>query len=287
MSELRTFMKAGKQCWFLPAFLTCLCTLGARSSAPDFRVIAFFTAKEDQAHISFVREAVQWFPDIAAKNNFAFDTTSDWRNLNASYLANYQVVVFLDTRPEDPDQRAAFQSYMEHGGAWMGFHFAGFALTPSAIPANWPWYHDTFLGSGSYVSNTWRPTSAVLRVEDRQHPATVHLPATFSSAPNEWYRWEKDLRKNPDIDILLAIDSTSFPLGTGPKPHEIWHEGYYPVVWTNRRYRMMYLNVGHNDVDYEHRFGPDNRTLSHTLDNALEDQLIIDGLRWLGRVPRR
>ena len=271
----------------LSALLSCLCTIGARPSAPDFRVIAFFTAKQDQAHISFVQEAVRWFPATAARNNFAFDTTSDWRNLNADFLAKYQVVVFLDTRPEDPVQRAAFQAYMERGGAWMGFHFAGFALSPSAYPANWAWYHDTFLGSGSYASNTWRPTSAVLRVENRQHPVTSHLPATFTSAPSEWYRWEKDLRQNPDIDILLAIDSTSFPLGTGPKPHEIWHEGYYPVVWTNRRFRMMYLNVGHNDIDYEHRFGPDNRTLSHTFGNAAEDQLIVDGLLWLGGMTRR
>lgn len=45
---------------------------------------------------------------------------------------------------------------------------------------------------------------------------------------------------------------------------------------------MMYLNMGHNDIDYEHKFGPDNKTLSHTLDNAIQDQLIIDGLLWLG-----
>src|SRR5256885_13008823 len=112
----------------------------------------------------------------------------DWRNLNAAFLSHYNVVVFLDTRPEDALQRAAFQTWMEHGGAWMGFHFAGFALTPSAVPANWDWYHNVFLGSGSYVSNTWRPTAAVLRVEDRTHPVVMHLPATFRSTPNEWYR---------------------------------------------------------------------------------------------------
>jgi len=191
-------------------------------------------------------------------------------------------VVFLDTRPEKPAQRAAFQTYMEHGGAWMGFHFAGFALTPSVYPANWDWYHNTFLGAGSYVSNTWRPTTAILRVEDRHHAATAHLPETFRSSASEWYRWEKDLRQNPDIDILLSIDSTSFPLGTGPKPHEIWHSGYYPVVWTNRKYRMIYFNMGHNDIDYEHKFDTTNRTLSHTLNNPVQDQLIIDALLWLG-----
>ncbi len=105
--------------------------------APTFKVVAFYTAKEDPAHISFVQEARRWFPEMAARYHFTFDTTSDWHNLNADFLSAYQVVVFLDTRPEEPAQRAAFQTYMEHGGAWMGFHFAGFALTPSAYPANW------------------------------------------------------------------------------------------------------------------------------------------------------
>lgn len=249
-------------------------------------MIAFFTAQRDAAHISFVHEALRWFPDMAAQLHFRFDTTSDWRNLNAAVLAHYDVVVFLDTRPEDPAGRAAFQAYMEHGGAWMGFHFAGFALTPSEVPANWDWYHNTFLGSGSYVSNTWRPTAAVLRVEDRAHPATRDLPVTFTSAPNEWYRWEKDLRQNPDIDVLVSIDSTSFPLGTGPKPQEIWHGGYYPVVWTNRKFRMIYLNMGHNDIDYEHRYDSTNKTLSYTFANPTEDRLILDALLWLGEKGR-
>jgi hypothetical protein len=259
----------------------------ANNSKPKFRVIAFFTAKQDQAHISFVNEARSWFPKMAAKYNFSYDDTSDWQNLNSDFLAKYQVVVFLDTRPEDPGQRAAFQAYMEHGGAWMGFHFAGFALTPSTYPANWDWYHYTFLGSGSYRSNTWRPTSAILRVEDRRHPATHHLPETFKSSPNEWYRWERDLRQNPDIDILLSIDSTSFPLGTGPKPHEIWHSGYYPVVWTNKNYKMLYLNMGHNDIDYEHKYDNTNKTLSYTFNNKAQERLIIDGLLWLGKRDKK
>ena len=266
------------------AITTCVLVLAlsACRREPAFTVVAFFRGKEDPAHISFLREAEQWFPKIAAQNNFRFDTTSNWANLNAAFLSRYDVVVFLDTRPEDPAQRAAFRAYMERGGAWMGFHFAGFALTPSAYPANWDWYHTTFLGAGSYVSNTWRPTAAVLRVEDPGHPVTRHLPHTFTSSPSEWYRWEKDLRQNRDIDILLAIDSSSFPLGTGPKPQEIWHSGYYPVVWTNRNYRMIYFNFGHNDIDYEHKIDSTNGTLSYTLDNPVQDQLIIDALLWLG-----
>ena len=256
-----------------------ICARSQDPAAPRFRVIAFYTARNDKAHISFLHEANRWFPEMAKQYHFQYDSTNDWNNLNADFLAKYQVVLFLDTRPDQPAQREAFQKYMENGGAWMGFHFSAFALTPSDYPQNWDWYHNTFLGSGSYVSNTWRPTSAVLRVEDRDHPVTRDLPDTFRSAPNEWYRWSNDLRTNPDIKILLSIDPASFPLGTGPKSFEIWHSGYYPVVWTNKKYRMIYFNMGHNDIDYDHKT---DQELSFTFANKMEDRLIINALLWLG-----
>lgn len=253
-------------------------------SSPPFRVIAFYTGRNDLAHISFLHEANKWFPQMGAKYNFIYDSTNNWNNLNAEFLSHYQVVLFLDTRPDSLLQREVFKNYMENGGAWMGFHFAGFALTPSAFPQNWDWYHNAFIGAGQYVSNTWRPTSAILRVEDRKHPATKHLPEIFTSAPSEWYRWSNDLRTNPDIKILLSIDSSSFPLGTGPKLHEIWHSGYYPVAWTNTKYRMIYMNMGHNDMDYENKT---NKRLSSTFSSRIQDKFILDGLLWLGRNKKK
>lgn len=250
------------------------------NAAPlPFRVIAFFTAKHDLAHISFVQEANEWFRAGQAANHYTYDTTSDWTRMNDTILWRYDVVVFLDTRPAEPAQRAAFERYMKNGGGWMGFHFAAFALSPSTYPQDWDWYHNQFLGSGSYGSNTWRPTSAVLRVEDTTMFRLGSLPPTFTSAPNEWYRWEHDLRKNDSIKILVSIDPSSFPLGTGPKQHEIWKEGYYPVVWTNRFYNMVYFNMGHNDMDYE---GGTNRTLSFTFDSKPQAKLILNALTSIG-----
>lgn len=196
------------------------------------------------------------------------------------------MVLFLDTRPEKEEQRAAFETYMKNGGAWMGFHFAAFALTSSAFPQNWDWYHNEFLGSGQYSGNTWRPTSAILHV-DQKHPATKNLTQTFKSQPNEWYKWEKDLRKNPDIEVLLSVDSTSFPLGTGPKAHEIWHKGDYPVVWSNKKYKMIYVNMGHNDMDYERRHSEDIKALSQTFDNEMQHKMILDALLWLGNSKKQ
>jgi|SRR5450432_118510 uncharacterized protein len=257
----------------------CCPATGLGQNNKPFRVIAFYTAKQDSAHISFVHEANRWFPRMAVTHHFLYDSTNNWNNLNAAFLSGYQVVIFLDTRPESPDQRKAFEEYMKKGGGWLGFHFAGFALTPSVYPQDWDWYHNEFLGAGSFVSNTWRPTPAVLRVMDKSHAVTHNLPDTFRSSASEWYRWQNDLRKNPKIDILLAIDSTSFPLGTGPKLHEIWHSGFYPVVWTNKDYRMVYFNMGHNDMDYKNGSVSE---LSQTLGTSRwEDQLILDALQWV------
>ncbi len=117
----------------------------AQSKQPAFKVIAFYTANEDLAHISFVHEANKWFPKIAAQYHFIYDSTNNWNNLNDTFLLHYKVVIFLDTRPDDSLQRIAFEKYMKHGGAWLGFHFAAFALTPSEYPQNWDWYHNEFL----------------------------------------------------------------------------------------------------------------------------------------------
>ncbi len=252
----------------------------ASAKGAHFKVIAFYTAKSDLAHISYVHEANKWFAKQAAIRDFSYDSTNNWDNLNPSFLTGYQVILFLDTRPEKPEQREAFRQFMENGGAWMGFHFAAFALTPSAYNQDWDWYHNAFLGAGEYRSNTWRPTAAILRVEDHMHPISKGLPVLIKSAPTEWYRWKNDLRTTPDIKILLSIDSTSFPLGTGPKPHEIWHSGDYPVVWTNTRYRMVYMNMGHNDMDYENKT---NKQLSSSFSSPEQNQLILNALLWLGK----
>jgi uncharacterized protein len=268
-------------------FILCvsLISSGIQPNKPaQFKAIAFYTAKNDKAHISFVHEANRWFAGIAGKYNFTYDSTNNWNNMNTDFMSDYQVVIFLDSRPDSSAQRVSFRKYMENGGSWIGFHFAGFALTPSAFPQNWDWYHNIFLGSGEYKGNTWRPTTAVLRIERHDHPSTRNLPDTFIASPNEWYSWKNDLRNNPDIQILVSIDSTSFPLGTGPKLYEIWHSGYYPVVWTNKNYNMLYVNMGHNDIDYDNKT---NKELSFTFNNEIQDKLVIDALLYYGNKTRK
>src|ERR1700688_3346136 len=59
----RKVLSAAAVIYFYSAF-------GGTNIEPEFRVIAFFTGKQDQAHISFLHEAERWFPEMAAKYNF-------------------------------------------------------------------------------------------------------------------------------------------------------------------------------------------------------------------------
>ncbi|MFF5085136.1 RICIN domain-containing protein [Actinoplanes sp. NPDC000266] len=238
----------------------------ARAAAP-FKVLAFYNGTWDAAHIDFDKEAREWFPQAGAQNGFTWEATTDWSRLSATGLAGYKVIMFLDDAPP-ADRRAAFQQYMQNGGAWLGFHVSAFTTDANS----WSWYYNTFLGSGNFATNTWGPTAETLRLG--AHPTTSALPATIPSSVSEWYSWSRDLRQNPDIDILASIDAASFPVGTDP--NQQWRSGYYPLIWSNRNYKMIYTNFGHNGMNYE-----TNTRTSSTFASPQQNRWLIDSILWL------
>jgi hypothetical protein len=84
-----------------------------------------------------------------------------------------------------------------------------------------------------------------------------------------------DLRTKSNIKILLAVDPKSFPLGTDP--NQSWYSGYYPIVWTNTNYKMMYLNMGHEQMDYS-----TDTPLSSTFDSPTQNKMYMNAFKWLG-----
>ena len=63
---------------------------------------------------------------------------------------------------------------MEAGGAWLGFHAAGY----NDKDTTWPWYVD-FLGGAVFHINSWPPLPAKLVLDDRTSPVTAGTPAAF------------------------------------------------------------------------------------------------------------
>ncbi len=89
----------------------------AQQGGFKFKVIAFYTGQNDRVRVSYVHEANRWFNETAKQYKFSYDSTNNWDNLNLEFLAKYDIVLFLDARPDEPEQRAAFEQYMKRGWA--------------------------------------------------------------------------------------------------------------------------------------------------------------------------
>ncbi len=225
----------------LLALLLLICPSLAIAQNPIFHVLAFYSTNVESDHVDFARQAIQFFSETARKSHFDFRATTDWDELSASNLAKYQVILWLDDAPHSASQRTAFEEYMDHGGGWMGFHAAGY----NDESTHWTWFAD-FLGAVFY-GNSWPPLPAKIAVGDRSSPVTAKLPATYISPANEWYSWKPDPRGNINIKVLATLDPSNYPIGL----KDTLTGGDIPVVWSNTKYRMIYMNMGHGDKVFD------------------------------------
>jgi uncharacterized protein len=230
----------------------------AQAQQPELHVLAFYSEKVEHDHVDFALQAIRFYSNLAQQKHFEFATTTNWDDLNRANLSKYQVVVWLDDFPHTPAQRTAFEQYMTHGGGWLGFHIAAY----NDSGTNWPWFV-SFLGGGVFYGNNWPPLPATLLVDDKSHPATKGLPAKFISPANEWYSWKPSPRLNKDVKVLLTLSPENYPIGF----KDVLVSGDVPVVWTNTRYRMIYMNMGHGD---------------HIFESETQNLLFEDALAWLG-----
>lgn len=224
---------------------------------PRFKALAFYSEEVEPAHVEFAHDAIRFFEDLTIGDGFIFDITSNMDDLTSEKLDDYSVIIMLNDKPHTEAQRNAFKEYMEKGGGWFGFHFAAY----NDRSTNWPWFLE-FLGGGVFWRNNWPPLPAKLVINNPMHEITRTLPQSFISPINEWYQWKPSPRLNPDIEVLVSLSIDNYPLGL----KDIIPDGDCPVVWTNKNYRMIYMNMGHG-----------NRIFT----DPTQNNLIIAGLRWV------
>ncbi len=227
------------------------------AQAPKFRVLALYSTNVEADHVDFALDAMKFYTKMAAEKGFVFDTTSHWEDLNDEKLKNYEVVVWLNEFPHNEAQRGAFEKFMANGGAWLGFHVSGY----NDKYTKWPWFV-SFLGA-TFYNNNWPPLPAKMIVDDNTHPATKHLPKSYVAPINEWYGWKPNPRDNKDIKVLVTLAPANYPLGK----KDIITNGDIPVVWTNTRYKMLYMNMGHGDKIFT---------------SEIQNQMFEDAILWLG-----
>ncbi len=238
--------------------LTMFSVTASSQQQPSFRVLAFYSENVEQDHVDFAHQAVQFFTAAAQRDHFEFASTTNWNDLNTQNLAGYQLILWLDDFPHADLQRRAFEQYMTHGGGWLGFHISAY----NDSDTHWPWFVD-FLGGTVFFGNSWPPLPATLTVDDKNHPIVRHIPESYRSPSNEWYIWKPSPRLNKDVKVILSLSPSNYPIGL----KDVITGGDLPVVWTNTRYRMLYMNMGHG-----------NRNFTSNVQN----RLIEDAIIWLG-----
>ena len=219
-----------------------------------FRVLAFYSDTTEPDHVQFAKDAVKFLSERAVNEHFTFDATSKWEDLNDERLKGYQLVIWLNESPSKAEQRSAFERYIEQGGTWLGFHAAAY----NDKDTNWPWFVD-FLGGAVFYINSWPPLPARINIDDQAHVVTTGIPHDFESPANEWYIWKPNPRLNTNVRILATLDPSNYPMGF----KDVLTSGDLPVVWTNTKYRMLYMNMGHGDKIFT------SPTQNRLIDNAV------------------
>jgi len=223
-----------------------------------FKTLAFYSESTEPDHVQFARDAVKFLGACAAREHFSIDATTRWNDLNDERLKDYQLVIWLNESPATAEQRSAFERYIQHGGAWLGFHAAAY----NDKDTNWPWFVD-FLGGAVFYINSWPPLPARLSLDDQDHPVTAGIPQNFESPANEWYVWKPNPRLNDDVRVLATFSPSNYPIGF----KDVLTSGDLPVVWTNTKYKMVYMNMGHGDKIFT---------------SPTQNQLIDNAVNWLG-----
>jgi type 1 glutamine amidotransferase len=219
-------------------FLLTTKDLFAQPASESVRVLALYSTNVESDHVEFARQAIPFFSDVARQQKVQFESSTNWDDLASNRLKHYKMIIWLNDFPHTPAQRHGFEVYMQSGGEWLGFHIAAY----NDKDTHWPWFA-SFLGGGVFYSNNWPPLPASLAVEKTTDPVVRHLPHRFVSPPNEWYIWKPSPRLNPEVKVLVTLDPSNYPLGF----KDVLLSGDLPVVWTNTRYSMLYVNMGHGD----------------------------------------
>src|SRR5688572_4895940 len=172
--------------------------------------------------------------DLGAANSFTVTATEDANAFNATNLAQFEAVVFLNTTGDvlNDAQQTAFEAYIRGGGGYVGVH--------SAADTEYGW---SFYGGlvGAYFASHPAIQQANVKVENRATAATATLPQTWTRT-DEWYNYQTNVRST--ARVLATLDESSYTGGGMGADH--------PHSWckTYEGGRSFYTGGGHTIESY-------------------------------------
>jgi glucose/arabinose dehydrogenase/type 1 glutamine amidotransferase len=177
---------------------------------------------------------IQAIRELGAANSFTVTATEDADAFTTANLAQYDAVVFLNTTQDvlNDAQQIAFESYIRGGGGFVGVHAA------ADTEYDWPFYGQLV---GAYFASHPAIQQVDSKTENRAHPATAHLPQTWTRT-DELYNYQTNPRRT--ARVLATLDESSYSGGSMGADH--------PIVWckTIDNGRSFYTGFGHTQETY-------------------------------------
>ncbi|MET8040424.1 ThuA domain-containing protein [Micromonospora sp. NPDC005215] len=227
---LRPVLGAG-----LAALAVIACTTPASpASAADAPYDVLVFSKTAGFRHDAIPVGIQTIRDLGAANNFTVTATEDANAFTTSNLAQYEAVVFLNTTGDvlNASQQTAFESYIGSGRGYVGVHAA------SDTEYDWPFYGNLV---GAWFASHPAIQQANIKVEDRGHAATGHLPQTWTRT-DEWYNYRTNARST--AHVLATLDESSYSGGGMGADHPLsWCKSYSGG-------RSFYTGAGHTQASY-------------------------------------
>ena len=189
---------------------------------------------------------------LGNKNDFEVTLTQMAQlKLTAANIKNYDVIVFYTTGelPLSDDQKTLLLNWIKGGKLFLGLHSATDTFY------KWPEYGEMI--NGWFDGHPWtQETEVTIKVDDRSHPITSHLPESMTFK-EEIYQLKEF---NPEkVKVLVSLDTTKtnmtlkgirakqFPLvyfrdyGKGKVVYNAI--GHRPDIWTSEWYQTMIVNT--------------------------------------------
>ena len=182
--------------------------------------ILVFTKTDGFRHDS-IEPGVVAVRRLGSEHGFSIHHTEDASAFEESNLAQYNVIMFLNTTKDilNEEQQLAMTRFIQAGGGFVGVHAA------TDTEYDWPWYNG--LVGAYFRSHPGDPNvrEGVIHVVDSTHGSTQHLPQMWT-VNDEFYEFKS---MTSGLNVLLDIDEATYKTDEdtpieGIRPHAWYHE---------------------------------------------------------------
>src|SRR6516162_6274809 len=169
---------------FVEAIIFAVLSSAILVAEPALKLLAFYSTNVESDHAKTANNAIAFYRDLAAKNNFAFDVTMDGGKLNDPLAQRL---------PEDV--AAACRVRTLHGTWWR----------LDRLSRGWIQQRGHALALVRELSRRWGFLQQQLAAAScetdggRSERPTENLPPSFISPANEWYLWKPSPRLNKQV----------------------------------------------------------------------------------------